>query len=114
MEGCCFIFSFWYWPIFCETKIALIISWEKEVNGLKIAKFEGKENKWNVPFISSTGEDLNKPGRPGGGGVVAYQYTRKKFDKIPKIKVGILYTWNSKKVIYRIPVFKLQYTVYPI
>ena len=111
MEGCCFIFSFWYWPIFCETKIALIISWEKEVNGLKIAKFEGKENKWNVPFISSTGEDLNKPGRPA---VVAYQYTRKKFAKIPKIKVGILYTWNSKKVIYRIPVFKLQYTVYPI
>ena len=27
-----------------------------------------KENKWNVPFISSTGEDLNKPGTAGGGG----------------------------------------------
>ena len=58
-------------------------------------------------------------------GVVVYQYTRKKFAKIPKIhpnipkiikawKVGILYTWNSKTVISRIPVFKLQYTVYPI
>ena len=68
MEGCCFIFSFWYWPIFCETKIALVISWEKEVKGLKIAKFKGKENKWNVPFISSTGEDLNKPGSAEGGG----------------------------------------------
>ena len=84
MEGCCFIFSFWYWPIFCETKIALVISWEKEVKGLKIAKFKGKENKWNVPFISSTGEDLNKPGSAGGGGVMVYQYTRKKFAKIPK------------------------------
>ena len=83
MEGCCFIFSFWYWPIFCETKIALVISWEKEVKGLKIAKFKGKENKWNVPFISSTGEDLNKPGSAGGG-VMVYQYTRKKFAKIPK------------------------------
>ena len=32
----------------------------------------------------------------------------------PKLYPGILYTWNSKKVIYRIPVFKLLYTVYPI
>ena len=32
----------------------------------------------------------------------------------PKLYPGILYTWNSSKVIYRIPVFKLQYTVYPI
>ena len=62
-------------------------------------------------------------GRPGG--VVVYQYTQKTFAKIPqntqnsskiypKLYPGILYTWNSKKVIYRIPVFKLQYTVYPI
>ena len=34
--------------------------------------------------------------------------------KYPKLYPGILYTWNSKKVIYRKPVFKLQYTVYPI
>ena len=66
-------------------------------------------------------------GRPGGegGGVVIYQYTRKKIRQniqkylkfiqiYPKLYPGILYTWNSKKVIYRIPVFKLQYTVYPI
>ena len=58
-------------------------------------------------------------GRPGG---VVYpkkirQNTQKypKFIQMyPKLYPGILYTRNSKKVIYRTPVFKLQYTVYPI
>ena len=58
----------------------------------------------------------------GGSGIPVYpkkihQNTLKypKFIQIyPKLYPGILYTWNSKKVIYRIPVFKLQYTVYPI
>ena len=57
-----------------------------------------------------------------GSGIPVYpkkirQNTQKypKFIQIyPKLYPGILYTWNSKKVIYRIPVFKLQYTVYPI
>lgn len=35
-------------------------SWVEKVKGLTIAKFKGKENKWNVSFISSAGEDLNK------------------------------------------------------
>ena len=53
--------------------------------------------------------------RVGHGGVVVYQYTRRKFAKIPKnnqnsskYTQNILYNWNSKKVIYRIPVFKLH------
>ena len=58
----------------------------------------------------------------GGSGIPVYpkkirQNTQKypRFIQIyPKLYPGILYTWNSKKVIYRIPVFKLQYTVYPI
>ena len=59
----------------------------------------------------------------GGSAIPVYpkneirQNTQKypKFIQIyPKLYPGILYTWNSKKVIYRIPVFKLQYTVYPI
>ena len=41
-------------------------------------------------------------------------YPKKNRQIYPKLYPGILYTWNSKKVIYRIPVFKLQYTVYPI
>ena len=57
-----------------------------------------------------------------GSGIPVYlkkirQNTQKypKFIQIyPKLYPGILYTWNSKKVIYWIPVFKLQYTVYPI
>ena len=54
-------------------------------------------------------------GSAGGGGVVVYQYTRNnspKYPKIPKIHPNIPKI-NSKKMIYRIPVF-LQYTVYPI
>ena len=62
-------------------------------------------------------------GQPGG--VVVYQYTQKKFAKIPKnTENSSKYTQNytqvyfmpeiQKKVIYWIPVFKLQYTVYPI
>ena len=51
-------------------------------------------------------------------GIVVYQYTWKKFAKIPKIHPNIpkiipRYTLYLK-LIYRIPVFKLQYTVYPI
>ena len=50
-------------------------------------------------------------GRPGG--VVVYQYTRKKFIQIyPKLYPGILYTRSSKKVMYRI-LKKPLYTVYP-
>ena len=57
----------------------------------------------------------------GGSGIPVYpkkirQNTPKypKFIQIyPKLYPGTLYTWNSKKVIYRIPAFKLQYTVYP-
>ena len=57
----------------------------------------------------------------GGSGIPVYpkkirQNTQKypKFIQIyPGIFSCILYTWNSKKVIYRIPAFKLQYTVYP-
>ena len=65
-------------------------------------------------------------GGEGGSGIPVYpknirQNTQKhpKFIQIyAKLYPGILYTWNSKKVIYRIPVFKLQYTkplytVYP-
>ena len=58
----------------------------------------------------------------GGSGITVYpkkirQNTQKypKFIQIyPKLYPGILYTLNSKKVIYRIPIFKLQYNVYPI
>ena len=59
----------------------------------------------------------------GGSGIPVYpkkirQNITQKYPKFiqiyPGIFSGILYTWNSKKVIYRIPVFKLQYTVYPI
>ena len=58
----------------------------------------------------------------GGSGIPVYpkkirQNTQKypKFIQIyPGIFSGILYTWNSKKVIYQIPVFKLQYTIHPI
>ena len=58
----------------------------------------------------------------GGSGIPVYpkkirQNTQKypKFIQIyPKLIKGILYTRNSKKLIYRIAVFKLQYTVYPI
>ena len=57
-----------------------------------------------------------------GSGIPVYpkkihQNTQKypKFIQIyPKLYPSILYTWNSKKVICRIPEFKLQYTVYPI
>ena len=53
--------------------------------------------------------------RGGGSGIPVYpkkirQNTQKypKFIQIyPKLYPGILYTWNSKKVIYRIPIFKL-------
>ena len=67
--------------------------------------------------------DLNIAGSARrGSGIPVYpkkirQNTPKypKFIQIyPKLYPGILYTWNSKKVIYRIPVFKLQYTVYAI
>ena len=55
-------------------------------------------------------------GSARGGGVVVYQYIQKnspKYPKIPKIHPNIPKI-NSKKMMYRIPVFKLQYTVYPI
>ena len=57
---------------------------------------------------------FSNQGRPGGGsGIPVYpkkirQNTQKyqKFIQIyPKLYPGILYTWNSKKVMYRIPVF---------
>ena len=65
---------------------------------------------------------IGQGGGGGGSGIPAYlknirQNTQKypKFIQIyTKLYPGILYTWNSKKVIYRIPVFKLQYTIYPI
>ena len=58
----------------------------------------------------------------GGSGIPVYpKKIRKNTQKYPKfIQIypelieGKLYTWNSKKVIYWIPVFKLQYTVHPI
>ena len=54
-------------------------------------------------------------GRPGPQKIRQITPKYPKFIQIyPKLYPGILYTWNSKKVIYRIPVFKLQYTVYPI
>ena len=79
-----------------------------------LARWPGR-NRWQLHSGSTRGG-----GR--GSGIPVYpkkirQNTRKypKFIQIyPKLYPGILYTWNSKKVIYRIPVFKLQYTVYPI
>ena len=72
---------------------------------------------WSSLKASLQGEE----GRVGSGIPVypkkIHQNTLKypKFIQIyPKLYPGILYTWNSKKAIYRIPVFKLQYTVYPI
>ena len=58
-------------------------------------------------------------GRPGGGGGSGIPVYPKKFRQNTQnsSKYTQNYThvyWNSKKVIYRIPVFKLQYTVYPI
>ena len=55
----------------------------------------------------------------GGSGIPVYpKKMRQKYPKFiqiyPKLYPGILYTRNSKKVVYRIPVFKLQYTIYPI
>ena len=58
-------------------------------------------------------------GRPGGGGASGIPVYPKKIRQNTQnaSKYTHNYThvyWNSKKVIYRIPVFKLQYTVYPI
>ena len=54
----------------------------------------------------------------GGSGIPVYPKKFAKIPQIPQIHPNIpryifRYTWNSKKVIYRIPAFKLQYTVYP-
>ena len=66
----------------------------------------GRYTGW-ICILMYKNSKLILQGRPGGGGVVVYQI-------YPKLYPGILYTWNSKRVIYRIPVFKLQYTVYQI
>ena len=91
--------------------------------------FKGHWNNWAWIIVVYLYElcsfvpDIILQGRPGGGsGIPVYpkkirQNIQKypKFIQIyPKLYPGILYTWNSKKVIYRIPVFKLQYTVDPI
>ena len=81
--------------------------WDKECLDSKISK-----NR-NIFKPHNQGQ---QGGGGGGWGVVVYQYTRKKILQntpkciqiYPKLYPGILYTWNSKKVIYRIPVFKLQ------
>ena len=72
-----------------------------------------KISKWHKPT-----RHLKSQGRPagvGGSGISVYlKKIRQNAQKYPKLYPGILYTWNSKKVIYQIPMFKLQYTVYPI
>ena len=86
--------------------------WDKECLDSKISK-----NR-NVFKPHNQGQQ----GGGGGSGIPVYPkkilQNTPKYPKCiqiyPKLYPGILYTWNSKKVIYQIPVFKLQYTVYPI
>ena len=86
--------------------------WDKECLDSKISKNQ------NVFKPNNQGQQ----GGRGGNGIPVYpkkiRQNTQKYPKCiqiyPKLYPGILYTWNSKKVIYRIPVFKLQYTIYPI
>ena len=127
--------SFRFWIPFADSTfwgcLFFILNWMKIarlnwINTIKMNLVKWELN-WLLNYVNSE-QCYILQGRPGGGGggrgywktsipEKIRQNTPKypKFIQIyPKLYPGILYTWNSKKVIYRIPVFNLQYTVYPI
>ena len=71
-----------------------------------------KISKWHKPK-----RHLKSQGRPGGGrggGVVVYQYTRKKFAKIPKnTQNSSKYTQNYTQVYFIPEIQRKWYTEYP-
>ena len=73
-----------------------------------------KESKWNSVSICKWNSVSTSKWNSGGGGVVVYRYTRKKFAKIPQnTQNASKYTLNYTQVYFIPEIQRKSYTEYP-